>query len=265
MDDFAEKSTETTALTSGRPSRRRWRQGWQLALDLVFPPHCPVCGIEVGGAGALCAACWDGIDFIEPPGCEACGLPFEFDLGAGALCGVCARRPPRFERARAALVYNRHSRKLIIDFKHGDRTDRAPVYGRWLARAGRELIDDADIIAPVPLHPTRLFSRRYNQAALLAHALARECGKTVVPDLLIRRRRTPSQGRLGAAERRRNVRGAFEINRAWKTRLGDKRVLLIDDVMTTGATVGASAEALKLAGAGAVDVLTLARVVRPQV
>ena len=181
------------------------------------------------------------------------------------LCGACIRRPPEFERARAVFRYNDRSRRLVLGFKHGDRLHGAPAYGKWMARAGAALLAEASMVAPVPLHWTRLFRRRYNQAALLGAALARESRIPYVPDLLIRRRRTPSQGRLNAAERHRNMRGAFALRQRYATLLKGRRVLLIDDVFTTGATVGACARVLLKAGAAGVDVLTLARVVRPQV
>jgi ComF family protein len=188
-------------------------------------------------------------------------LPFEFDPGgADALCGNCIRERPAYDRARAVFRYDDASRGLVLAFKHGDRIDAAPAYARWLARAGGALIEGADLIAPVPLHWTRLFHRRYNQSALLANALARLSGRPAAPDLLRRKRRTPSQGGLGRAERARNVRNAFAVRRG--VSVEGKRVLLVDDVLTTGATVEACAKTLLKSGAAAVDVLTLARVVR---
>ncbi len=232
------------------------------ALDALLPPQCPGCGGLVETGGVLCRDCWQRVDFLAPPQCHACGLPFEFDIGDNALCGACTRESPPFERARAVMVYGDISRKVILAFKHGDRTETAPGLGRWLVRAGAELIADADIVAPVALHWTRLFARRYNQAALLAHVVGGETGLEVVPDLLIRRRRTPPHVRMSPAQRRRNLQGAFRVNPARRAELRGRRVLLIDDVMTTGATASASARVLLRGGAGAVDVLTLARVVR---
>ncbi len=231
-------------------------------LDAVLPPQCPVCNTIVDSAGGLCGDCWQKVDFLGPPACSACGLPFDYDLGDGALCAACVRQRPPFERARAVMAYGDVSRALVLAFKHGDRTDTAPGLGRWLARAGQDLTIDADIIVPVPLHWTRLFQRRYNQAALLAHALGRETGINVVADLIQRRRRTRPQGRMGPAGRKRNLRGAFRIHPARGAGLKGKRVLLIDDVMTTGATASACSRVLMRGGAAFVDVLTLARVVR---
>ena len=207
---------------------------------------------------------WRRVRFLSAPVCEACGVPFEADPGPGALCAPCAIEPPSFSRARAAFAYDGDSRGLILAFKHGDRTDSAPVFGAWLMRAGAELLADSDVIVPVPLHWTRLFVRRYNQAALLAHALHARSGVPVAPGFLVRRRRTPSQGTLGRAARRRNLAGAIAVPDKRRAHVAGKRILLIDDVLTTGATADACARALSAAGARAVDVLTLARVVRTE-
>ncbi len=214
-------------------------------LDWLLPPQCLACGAPTDRPGALCAECWSAADFITDPMCRCCGLPFELAMPGGAVCGACLRDKPAFERARAVMVYDELSRRMI------------------LGRAGAELVTEADWIAPVPLHWTRLFRRRFNQAAELARKLARDNGRAYAPDLLVRRRNTPSQAGLNAGGRRRNVRAAFAVKDAWRTRIAGKRVLVIDDVMTNGATVSACAKALTGAGAGAVDVLTLARVVRP--
>ncbi len=234
------------------------------ALNAVLPARCLGCAAEIDASGALCPGCWAEIEFVGPPQCACCGLPFEVDAGEGALCGACLARPPPYARARAVFRYDERSRRLILAFKHGDRLHGAAAFGRWMARAGAALVAQASMIAPVPLHWTRLFSRRYNQAALLARAAGRACGVEVVPDLLVRRRRTPSQGGLNAGERHRNVSGAFAVNPRRVERVEERRVLLIDDVFTTGATVGACRRVLLRAGAEAVDVLTLARVVRPR-
>jgi ComF family protein len=242
-----------------RPARR----GLGGLLDLVLPPQCLACGALTGGEGALCASCWQGMSFISAPLCAACGYPFEVGaIGAAGLCGACLARRPVY--ARAVLRYDDASRGLVIGFKHADRTHGAPAFATWMARAGAELVADAGVIPPVPLHRRRLWARRYNQAALLALALGRQAGKPCVADLLLRIRATPSQGRLGRLARARNVRGAFAVHPRRVAPLEGQRVLLVDDVMTTGATVEAAARALLAAGAAAVDVVTLARVVRPQ-
>ena len=238
------------------------RQLGRLALDAVLPPRCLACGEIVAEQGQVCARCWLGIDFIAGPVCACCGLPFEVPMPADALCGGCLAQPPDFDRARAAMRYGDISKRLILRFKHGDKLESVPSFGRWLARAGATLAGEADLIAPVPLHRWRLFWRRYNQAAMLALALGRVAGRPVLPDLLQRRRATPSQGGLGRRARQLNVRGAFALRPAHGNRIAGRRVLLVDDVLTTGATVGACARALKRAGASGVDVITLARVVR---
>ncbi|HER25698.1 MAG TPA: ComF family protein [Rhodospirillales bacterium] len=237
-----------------------------VALNLLLPPQCLGCGVLVETTGGLCGECWSAITFVGDPACARCGLPFEFadaQSNSKLQCASCVRQPTVFARARAVMAYDDASRHLILAFKHGDRTDAAPTYARWMARAGADLLDQADLIVPVPLHWSRLFSRRYNQAALLAREIGAIARKTVVPDAMWRTRRTPSQGRLGALARRRNVGGAFKVRRKHLTLLAGRRVLLIDDVMTTGATANSSARALLRAGAGAVDVLTLSRVLRP--
>ncbi|MDP1964170.1 MAG: ComF family protein [Reyranella sp.] len=241
----------------------------RLMLDAVLPPLCLGCGEIVGASGALCTACWQGFSFIAAPQCACCGDPFAEHLGDAALCVACLARPPKFRRARAALAYDTQSRRLVLPFKHGDRTDIARACGGWMARAGAELLAEADLIAPVPLHWRRLLTRRYNQALLLARALVRAAPPGVehrlAPDLLRRHRWTGSQAGLRAKERRSNVRQAFEIHPSWAAEVAGKTVLLVDDVLTTGATAEACTRVLQRGGARHVDVLTLARVVRPAV
>lgn len=237
------------------------RRAGRLTLDALLPPRCLGCGGMVADPGALCPSCWERIDFLAPPLCACCGAPFDLDPGPDVRCGGCLREPPRFRRARAVLRYDEHGKPLILRFKHADRLDMAPTLARWMARAGAELLADAELLAPVPLHWSRLFARRYNQAAVLANELARLSGRPAAPRLLERRRRTPSQGSMGRSQRRNNVKGAFAVRDA-KTIAG-RSILLIDDVLTTGATVGECARVLLAAGAAAVDVLTVARVVRP--
>jgi ComF family protein len=233
------------------------------ALDLVLPPRCLGCGAAVEAPGGLCPACWRMLTFLGPPQCRLCGYPLPHALPAAPLCGACAADPPGYDRARAALRYDDGSRGLILAFKHADRTDTAPAFGRWLARAGAELVADADLVAPVPLHRWRLLKRGYNQAAILAQALARETGVRLLPDLVQRVRATASQQGLGGRARIENITaGAFRIHPWHRRRIDGAKVLLIDDVLTTGATVEACARVLRRAGAAQIDILTLARVVR---
>jgi ComF family protein len=231
-------------------------------VDALLPPRCLACGRPVGAAGTLCPACWEAVVFLGPPLCRCCGFPFEL-APPDSLCAACHADPPAYDRARAVAAYDAASRGLVLGFKHADRTEAAPAFAVWMARAGAELLADAGLIVPVPLHRWRLFQRRYNQSALLAWQLARLSGVPCVPDLLQRRRNTPSQGRLSPAGRSRNVAGAFRVAPRHAGRLKGRRVLLVDDVLTTGATVAACARVLKRGGAAGVDVLTLARVVRP--
>jgi ComF family protein len=229
-------------------------------VDGVLPPRCLSCGEIVAEPGALCARCWAGITFFARPWCALCGHPFDHPVGEDVICGACAREPPVWDRARAVFRYDKGSRRLVLGLKHGDRTHMAPAFGGWMARAGGEVLDGAELLLPVPLHWTRLFRRRYNQAALLAHAIHAAGGPPVAPDWLVRRRRTPSQGRLGPAAREANVRGAFAL-RAGRAVAG-RRVVIIDDVLTTGATVEECARVLRRAGAAWIGVLTLARALR---
>jgi ComF family protein len=229
-------------------------------LDLLLPPRCLACGTTVGGNGELCPSCWRAMTFLGAPQCACCGLPFAFDAGTGALCGACLRERPHYDRARAVFRYDEASRGLVLAFKHGDRTHSAPAYGRWMQRIGAELLAGADLLVPVPLHWTRLFARRYNQSAMLAHAIHEAGGPEVAPDWLVRHRRTPSQGHRNATARAENVRAAFALRRGRS--VAGRHLVLIDDVFTTGATIDECARVLRRAGAARIDVLTLARVIR---
>lgn len=189
---------------------------------------------------------------------KGCGAPFEFD--PGARCAACAARPRAFDAARAACLYDETSRDPILKLKHADRLDLAPMFARWISRSARELIEEADAIAPVPLHPWRLLHRRYNQAAEIARPLAALTGTPYLPDALVRRRPTATQGGKSGSGRKRNVAGAFEVAEARRRQVEGLRILLIDDVLTTGATAEGCARALKAAGAARVDLAVVARV-----
>jgi ComF family protein len=226
------------------------------ALDMVFPPQ------SIDGqptlAGGLSVTAWSRIHWLDGPVCDGCGVPFEYELGV--RCAACLARPRAFDRARAACLYDETSREPILKLKHADRTDLAPLFARWLSRAARELIADADAVAPVPLHRSRLLSRRFNQAAEIARPLARREGVAYLPDALVRRRATDTQGGKSGSGRRRNVAGAFEVPARRGAQVAGKRILLVDDVLTTGATAEGCARALKAAGALRVDVAVVARV-----
>jgi ComF family protein len=250
---------QASATFTAKTSDKLRRIGRAL-VDGVLPPRCLSCGEIVDQPDALCGRCWGGITFFAPPWCVLCGLPFPHPMGEDAVCGDCARERPIWDQARAALRYDKNSRRLLLGFKHGDRTHSAAAFGRWMQRAGSEILDGADLLVPVPLHWTRLFQRRFNQAALLAQAVHAAGGPEVAADWLARRRRTPTQGHLGPAARERNVRGAFAIRP--RRSVAGKRVVIVDDVMTTGATVEECARVLKRAGALSIGVLTLARALR---
>jgi len=241
-----------------------WRKAGRSVLNLLYPPLCIVCREQVSDPGSLCPDCWRTLHFLDGPACATCGLPFEIDPGGETLCAACLAHPPTFDKAKAILRYDDASRKPVLALKHADRLDLVPAFGRWLERTGRELLAQSDLIVPVPLHRMRLWSRRYNQSAELARVLSRLAGVPADPVALVRVRQTPSQGQMpSASARRRNVRGAFTVPDDRRSLLAGKRILLVDDVLTTGATANACAKALKRAGADKVFVVALARVVRP--
>jgi ComF family protein len=233
-----------------------------LAVDVALPQLCAACREPVGGEG-LCAACWARLTFIAPPYCERLGIPFPFDPGPGVLSMEAIADPPAYRRARAAVRYDDVARKLVHAFKYGDRLDLAPIMGRWMANAGRELIAQADAIVPVPLHWRRQWMRRFNQSALLGEVIGTAGGVAVAHAALKRVKATPQQVGLSQTQRADNVQGAFRVPDAAKAEVVARRLLLIDDVLTSGATVDACARALLRAGAAQVDVLVFARVVAP--
>ena len=224
-------------------------------LDLVFPPQ-----LLDGSGGAqtsgFSADTWSRVRFLEEPVCDGCGAPYEYDIQS--RCAACLAKPRAFARARAACLYDEHSRELILKYKHADRTDLAPLFTGWVGRAAAALIADSDAVTPVPLHGARLFQRKYNQAAEIARPLARRHGLAFLPDALVRANGSPSQAGKSASGRRRNVAGAFRARPG--VEVAGKRVLLIDDVMTTGATAEACARALLAAGAAQVNLAVIARV-----
>jgi ComF family protein len=230
---------------------------WRGGLDLLFPPRT-LDGGPALLAGGYSAEVWSRIHFLDGPVCDGCGAPFDFD--PGARCAACSARPRAFDRARAACVYDETSRDHILKLKHADRLDLAPLFARWLSRAAGDLVAEADAIAPVPLHRGRLLSRRYNQSAEIARALSALSGVAYLPDALIRARATPSQAGKSGSGRRRNVAGAFQVPSARAAKVAGLRILLVDDVMTTGATAESCARTLKAAGASGVDLAVVARV-----
>ncbi|WP_083463750.1 ComF family protein [Prosthecomicrobium hirschii] len=235
---------------------RLFRRG----LDFVLPPVCSQCRIPVAEPHSLCAGCWADLRLIERPYCERLGIPFGYDLGPGALSAEAIADPPPFDKARAAVLYEGMAAELVHRLKYQDRTELGRLIGRLTARAGTDLFPRAGLIVPVPLHPSRLLTRKFNQSQLIAAELGRQCGLPVDPLALARIKATDRQVGLNPRERAENVAGAFRVPPAAKARVAGMHILLVDDVLTTGATVKAATRALKRGGAAGVDVITFARV-----
>lgn len=240
--------------------RGAWSHIARLALDIALPALCVACREPVDGEG-VCAKCWAKLSFIAPPFCPKLGIPFVYDPGPGMLSMEAISDPPAYARARAAVRYDGVARTLVHALKYQDRTDLAPTMGRWMARAGRELLDQADVMIPVPLHWRRGWSRRYNQSGALARSIERQSGVRVAAEVLRRVRQTQQQIGLSRSQRAANVQGAFRVATVSQSEIQGRRVVLIDDVLTSGATVDACARALLRAKAAQVDVLVFARVV----
>jgi ComF family protein len=257
MLDGVAKTVETTRPSRGAsPLRKLLRR----ALDIALPTLCPACREPVSDSG-LCPSCWSKLSLIAPPYCERLGIPFAYDPGSGVLSMQAIADPPAYNRARAAVHYDAIARALVHALKYGDRLDLAPTMGRWMARAGREVLNGADALVPVPLHWRRLWSRRFNQSSLLAKAIAENQAIAVADGALKRVKATAHQVGLTQAERALNVQGAFRVPTERKGDVAGRRLVLIDDVLTSGATSDACARALLRAGAKSVDVVVFARVV----
>ncbi|QQO15290.1 ComF family protein [Bradyrhizobium diazoefficiens] len=249
------------------PLRAAWTAGrhvlvraTRLALDIALPTLCVSCREPVDGEG-VCAACWAKLSFIERPYCPRLGIPFVYDPGPEMLSMEAIASPPAYQRARAAVRYDDIARTLVHALKYQDRTDLAPAMGRWMARAGGELLAGADMLVPVPLHWRRAWRRRYNQSGALARIIERQSGVKVRGEVLRRVRATEQQIGLSRAQRATNVQGAFQVSADRQAEIQGRRIILIDDVLTTGATLEACARALLRAKAAQVDVLVFARVV----
>ena len=248
------------ALAAGRDLLARTMT---LGLNVALPPRCLTCDTLVEAPGRLCTSCFRLTGFVTEPCCDRCGMPFRH-AGQGGLarqCAQCTAEPPPWAQGRAALRYDDQARRIILPLKHADRVEAAPALARHMARTGAKLLAKADFIVPVPLHWRRLLARRYNQSALLAHGIGRMTGRTVIADALQRTRRTPSLGDKGRLERAEAVEGAFMVRACRAGQLDGKRIVLVDDVLTTGATAGACTRALLAAGAVSVDLLVGARAV----
>ena len=247
---------ETTASLRGRIGGAA-AQTLRAVLDLALPPLCLACARPVGAAGTLCTKCWHGLDFIARPYCERLGTPFAADLGYGLISPRAIAEPPAFGRARAATRFDGTGRLLVHRLKYSDRLDLSGAMGRWMVRAGAELLEAADVLIPVPLHRFRLWGRRFNQAGELAKVIAHESAIPVAHEALLRRKATRSQVGLSTGERARNLSGAFRVG---PEAVAGRRVVLIDDVMTTGATLNSAARVLRRAGAAEVHALVFALV-----
>jgi ComF family protein len=238
----------------------RMAQPLRTVFDLVLPPRCPGCRAMVTADGRFCAGCWQQLRFITAPLCPRCGTPFEHDRGPATVCAPCMAAPPRYASARAALAYEGPARQALLAFKMGDELHMARMMAPHMARAAGPMLGQGALLVPVPLHYWRLWRRGFNQAALLAQALAARTGLELAIDGLERRKLTQRSAGLGREARARNVRGAFKVRD--KARIRGRAIILIDDVLTTGATAEACARVLLRGGAASVDVLTWARVVR---
>jgi len=262
MDADASPPRSITSHLRGalRVARDAWMQTARLALDIALPTLCVACREPVAGDG-VCATCWARLSFIALPFCPRLGIPFIYDPGPGMLSMEAIADPPAYARARAAVRYDDVARTLVHALKYQDRTDLAPAMGRWMARAGRELLQEADVLVPVPLHWKRGWSRRYNQSGALARVIERQTGVKLSSEALRRVRPTQQQIGLSRKERASNVQGAFKVAADRQSLIHGRRVVLIDDVLTSGATADACARALLRAKAASVDVLVFARVV----
>lgn len=234
----------------------------RMATDIVFPPRCPSCRAYVTGDGNFCSTCFSQLRMIDAPLCACCGIPFVVAVEAETRCPSCLDTPPDFDVARAALVYDGISAPLVTSLKFHDQWAGLTRYTQMMLRLGRPLLEGADMLIPVPLHWRRLIRRRFNQAALLAYSISDQMGVPCRVDMLARVHYTKPQMRLSRAERLNNVKRAFAVVPEAEALLAGKTVILVDDVVTTGATANACAIALKKAGAREVRVLALARTVK---
>lgn len=256
MDEAAAQSTYSV---------RAWgRRFGRQVIDFLAPPKCLVCHDAVLEPASLCLSCWANLKLIDAPVCNVLGIPFAYDQGEGAISPAALAEPPTWDRARAAVAYDEASRRIVHALKYRDTMEAGLLMARLMARAGQPLIGEADVIVPVPLHRFRLWGRRFNQAAFLSQQISRQFGKAYRSDVLKRNRATRSQVGLSSDERRKNVAKVFQVMPEAVGHIAGRRVLLVDDVLTTGATAGSCAAVMKKSGAAHVDVLTFALVLEPK-
>ncbi len=257
-----------TGRVIGRPERllAHARGLGRIGLDFLLPPTCLTCDAPVDTPGQLCGACFRRTEFLAEPCCARCGVAFSAAGQDGVLetCATCRAHPPLWGAARAALRYDDQSKRIVLPLKYSDRIENARALAPHMLRAGAELVRAADWLVPVPLHRQRLLTRRYNQAALLAQAVSRLSGRPTVLDGLRRVRRTETMGTKSRERRAAELAGAFAVRTSRLGKLIDSRVLLIDDVLTSGATAKACIRVLLAAGVARVDVLAAARVADPR-
>ncbi len=227
-------------------------------LNYLLPPHCPICEKQILDSGAVCGECFGKLDFIPNSVCQFCGKPLPYK--EAKVCASCLKKPPLYTCARSVLKYNEISKAIILPFKHADAVELAPLLSQWMNSRYSDLIITSDCLIPVPLHTKRLFKRKYNQSALLAKNLAKIHHKSYLPRVLRRTKNTQSQGHMNANKRQENIKNAFQVSNSQQIK--NKNVLIIDDVLTTGATVNECTKVLLKAGAKQVNVLTLARVIK---
>jgi ComF family protein len=262
MEDLAAELPSVAPMRRLKGAVDTTRAMLRATLDLALPRVCPACREPVDGQG-LCPTCWTKLSFISRPYCERLGIPFVYDPGPGILSMEAIADPPAYHRSRAAVRFDEISRALVHALKYGDRLDLAPMMGRWLSHAGRELLAEADALVPVPLHWRRNWARRFNQSAMLAAAVSATSGVAVAAGALKRVKATAQQVGLTRSERAANVQGAFRVPAERKAAVVGRRLVLVDDVLTSGATVEGCARTLLRAGAANVDVLVFARVADP--
>jgi ComF family protein len=257
-------SATATRSSFGQAMLQRCASLFGAAANVLAPSVCLACHQRTAAHDALCASCWQQVSFITPPLCDRLGLPLPFGSGAPLISAAAAADPPPYDRARAVAAFDGVIRELIHGFKYSDRHESRRLLARWMAGAGAELLADTDVILPVPMTRWRLIRRQYNQAGLLAREISHLSGVRFDPFILRKTRTTPTQVGSSAAQRARNVAGAFAVARSAQDQVVDRNVVIIDDVITTGATVSACARALRAAGAKRIDVLAAAMVTDPR-